>query len=330
MKRLFRILCFLSLALCLPLSATAAGNPKFLRIVSTSPGGIWHTFGTHFTEKLKAAYPDISISHAPGNSALNHSVVSQGKADIGLSYTPISMQSHLGQGEYTTASPDARVIGTHFASYMHPVVRSGLGIKHINDLKGRVVSVGKQSWANTKVVSQILDMFGITEKTLVASGGQMQYLGWPDVDSSMQDRRLDAFMYFSSVPSPLLLRLAENPGIDLPPYTQEDVDRIVATLEPKGGFSQMQYPKDPYKNVAGDFPCPIMWSIIVVNKNLPDDLVHGMTKILYEDKDLREFMGGGSSLNIDLATESLLPEVVPFHPGAKRYLVAKGVFKEPK
>lgn len=330
MKVSFRILCVFLCIVYLPATAFAAETPKFLRIVTTSPGGIWHTFGTHFAEKLKAAYPDISVSHSPGNSALNHSAVSQGKADIGLSYTPISIDSYLGKGEYKTTSPNARVIGTHFASYMHPVVRPGLGIKNIHDLQGKIVSVGKQSWANTKVVSQIIEMFGITEKTLIANGGQMQYLGWPDVDSAMQDRRLDAFMYFSSVPSPLLMRLAENPGIDLPPYTQEEVDKIVANLEPKGGFSQMQYPKNPYKNVKGDFPCPIMWSIVVVNKDLPDDLVYGITKILYENKDLRDFMGGGTSLSIDLATESLLPEVVPFHPGAKRYLQEKGGFKEPK
>lgn len=298
--------------------------PKFFKIVSTSPGGLWYTFGSHLAEKLQKAFPNMSVSHVPGGSNKNHQLVSSGKAQMGFSFTPISVQAYNGTGSYSRAWKDARVIGTFYPAYLHPVVRAGLDIKDIKDLQGHVVSPGKRQWGTAKISMQILKQFGITEQSLADHGGQMQFLGFKDVASMMQDRRLDGFMYYASVPSPLLIKLAETPGIQLPAYTQDEVDKILANLTPKGAFTQATYPKNPYPGVKGGFPCPVMWSIFLVNKDVPDDVVYKITKILYEDKDLRSFMGGGLSLNVKHATDSLADGPIPFHPGAIKYLKEKG------
>ena len=36
----------------LPAMGMAQDVPKFFKIVSTSPGGLWHTFGTQLADKL--------------------------------------------------------------------------------------------------------------------------------------------------------------------------------------------------------------------------------------------------------------------------------------
>ncbi len=306
------------------LKADSPDAPEFFRIVSTSPGGLWHTFGTRLTDRLERAFPDTSFSHRPGGSDQNHRMVSSGQAQLGFSFTPISVQAHTGSGDFDEAWEDARLIGTFYAAFLHPVVRAGIDVDHISDLQGRVVSPGQREWGTTAVVTQILEMFDITEESLAEQGGRMEYLGFGDVQSMMQDRRLDAFMYYASVPSPLLTRLSETPGIQLPAYTQEDVDMILENLEPQGGFSQAQFPADPYPGSEGDFPSPVMWSIFVVSKDVPDDVVYEITRILYEDESLRDFMGGGTSLNIDYAADGLEDSGIPFHPGAQKYLEEHG------
>jgi TRAP transporter TAXI family solute receptor len=303
-----------------------AAELKFFKIVSTSPGGIWHTFGIQLADALQKELPGISINHAPGGSNKNHIMVNNNEAQMGFSFTPVSLEAYLGKGPYKKPYKDVRVIGTHFATFLHPVVRKGTNITHISQLKNKVVSPGKRGWGTTAICMQILKMYGITPESMKEAGGMMQFLGFPDVTSMMQDRRLDAFMYYSSVPSPLLLTLSENPGIDLPPYTEKDVEMILSKLEPKGAFIKLQYPKNPYKGVKGDFPCPIMWSIFLVNKDVPDDIVYKVTKVLYETKSLRDFMGGGSSLNLQYATAGLKGGPIPFHPGAIRYFKDKGVW----
>jgi TRAP transporter TAXI family solute receptor len=329
-KRLIMMLTgALALAAANALYATpveAADNPQFFKIVSTSPGGLWHTFGTQLTEKLQRRFPNITFNHVPGGSNKNHKLVSTGQAQMGFSFTPVSLEAWKGEGDFDRPYQKVRVIGTFYPSFLHAVARAGTGIKSMSDLKGKVISPGKREWATTKIVMEILKTEGITEKSLAESGGRFQYLGFKDVANMMQDRRLDAFMYYGSVPSPLLLKLSETPGIDIPPYTQKEVDKALAVLTPKGAFTQMTYPENPYKGVKGNFPAPVMWSIFLVAEDLPDDLVYEITKIIYEDPDLNKFMGGGPSLNVKHATDSLKGGPIPFHEGAIRYLKERGVW----
>ena len=310
----------------LPAMGMAQDVPKFFKIVSTSPGGLWHTFGTQLADKLGKAFPEMAVSHVPGGSNVNHKLVSSGDAQMGFSFAPTSIEAWNGEGGFDQQWQDAQVVGTFYPAYLHAVARKGAGIENMEDMQGKVVSPGKREWSTAAIAMQILNDFGITEESLSADGGQMQYLGFGDVTNMMADRRLDAFMYYSSVPSPLLLKLNEQPGITIVPYTQEEVDRILPTLTPKGAYVEMTYPADPYKGSAGNFPVPTMWSIFLVNKDVPDAVVYELTKILYEDPDLKKFMGEDPSLALDYATTGLKGGVIPFHPGAQKYLEEKSAF----
>jgi len=327
-KRLLQAACAVVLfsATAVPAVAETTEMPKFFKIVSTSPGGIWHTFGVQLADKLTKAYPDVTFSHVPGGSNINHKLVSSGDAQMGFSFTPTSIEAWEGTGSFDRKWQNVRLIGTFYPAYLHAVARAGAGIETMRDLRGKVVSPGKREWSTSKVSQQILSYYGITETSLSENGGQMQYLGFGDVENMMADRRLGAFMYYSSVPSPLLLKLAEDPGIKIVPYTQEDVDKIMPTLKPKGGYVEMTYPTNPYKGNVGGFPVPTMWSIFIVNKDMPDELVYRITKILYEDSDLKKFMGADPSLSVRHATTGLKDTPIPFHPGAEKYLKEKNAF----
>jgi TRAP transporter TAXI family solute receptor len=315
----------LTLALA-PGLAAAQDAPKFFKIVSTSPGGLWHTFGTQLADKLGKAFPEMSVSHVPGGSNVNHKLVSSGEAQMGFSFSPTSIEAWNGEGSFDEKWQDARVVGTFYPAYLHAVARKGSGIETMSDLQGKVVSPGKRTWSTAAIALQILKDFGIDEESLAKNSGQMQYLGFGDVTNMMADRRLDAFMYYSSVPSPLLLKLNEQPGITIVPYTQEEVDRVLPKLTPAGAYVQMTYPTDPYEGSAGGFPVPTMWSIFLVNKDVPDDVVYELSKILYEDADLKKFMGADPSLSLANATTGLKGGVIPFHPGAQKYLEEKGAY----
>lgn len=308
------------------MAAAADDNPEFFKIVSTSPGGIWHTFGTQLSEKLQKKFPDIAFSHTPGGSQKNQMLVSEGKAQMGFSFTPVSLEAWNGEGSFDRKYQNVRLIGTFYPAYLHAVTRKDANIKSMADLQGKVVSPGKREWSTAQAVMQILETKGITEELLAANGGQMQFLGLNDAGNMMQDRRLDAFMYYGSVPSPLLLKLSESPGIDIPPYTEEEVEQALDALTPKGAYTKMMYPADPYKGVKGDFPVPVMWSIFLVSADMPNDLVEEITKTIYEDPDLQKFMGGGPSLNVELATSSLKDGPIPFHDGAIAYLKKKNAW----
>lgn len=308
------------------LASAAEDNPQFFKIVSTSPGGIWHTFGTQLAEKMQKKFPDIAFSHTPGGSQKNQMLVSEGKAQMGFSFTPVSLQAWNGEGGFEKKFQNVRLIGTFYPAYLHAVTRKDANIVSMADLQGKIVSPGKREWSTAQAAMEILETKGINEESLAEHGGQMQFLGLNDASNMMQDRRLDAFMYYASVPSPLLLKLAETPGIDITPYTEEEVNAALEALTPTGAYTKMTYPANPYKGVKGNFPVPVMWSIFLVSADMPNDLIEELTRTIYEDPDLQKFMGGGPSLNVELATSSLKDGPIPFHDGAITYLKSKNAW----
>jgi TRAP transporter TAXI family solute receptor len=305
-----------------------AADIKFFKILSTVPGGSWHTQGTHLADVLQKQIPEITFNHSAGGTDRNNHLVSSNQAQMAFTFVPSANEAYNSRGLYEGREPAQNVayLGTQSAFFIHPVVRKGVEVSHINQLKDKALSPGRRVWFTAWVASQILDAFGINAQSVEQAGGTMHYLGLKDARSMMQDRRLDAFMYYSSVPSPLMWSLAENPGISIPAYTEQDVDMLLEKLEPKGAFTKLNYPENAYKGVKGGFPCPVMWAIFIVNKDLPEDLVYKITKVIYETKSLRDLAGGGTSYSYEWATHSLKDGPIPIHPGAVRYYKEKGVW----
>src|SRR5690606_19196517 len=136
--------------------------------------------------------------HTPGGSQKNHMLVSEGKAQMGFSFTPVSLDAWNGEGGYDKKYQNVRLIGTVYPAYLHAVARQDTGIKSMSDLRGKIISPGKREWSTAQAAMRILETKGINEETLAANGGQMQFLGFKDASNMMQDRRLDAFMYYGS------------------------------------------------------------------------------------------------------------------------------------
>ena len=57
----------------------------------------------------------------------------------------------------------------------------------------------------------------------------------------------------------------------------------------------------------------------------PDDLIYSITKTLYEHTDeLAQVHNAGAAFTLD--NPGLFIDIIPFHPGAEKYLKEVGVF----
>ena len=82
----------------------------------------------------------------------------------------------------------------------------------------------------------------------------------------------------------------------------------------------------PAKTYSGqDKPVPTLsvQAILVVNKDMPDDMAYNLTKLLYENvDDIAKAHNKGSEISLEKARQGV---TIPFHPGAEKYLQEKGV-----
>ncbi|WP_192868219.1 TAXI family TRAP transporter solute-binding subunit, partial [Calderihabitans maritimus] len=66
------------------------------------------------------------------------------------------------------------------------------------------------------------------------------------------------------------------------------------------------------------------WAVLYVKKDLPEDLVYQLTKVMYENTEqIAQAHARGKQITIENATKGIAP--VPFHPGAARYYREKGL-----
>jgi TRAP-type uncharacterized transport system substrate-binding protein len=67
-------------------------------------------------------------------------------------------------------------------------------------------------------------------------------------------------------------------------------------------------------------------TILVTNKDLPDELVYQITKSLWEGRE--ELIKVKDIWNQVVLEDALLGAAIPVHPGAQRYYDEKGVVKK--
>lgn len=322
------ILVALALAGSAAAAAADAWKPELttLRITSTSPGGTWHTYGQKLAAALEKVLPGVAITNSPGGSLLNPQILDRNEAQIAFQFAPTAAEAWLGTGSYKTKLQNGRMLGIMVSAPIHIVVRGDSKITKISDLTTSRLSVGKRTWDSTRIMLETLDALGITPEKMKAAGGVVHWLGFPEDETMMQDRNLDAFMYFGSIPSPLLFRLSqEGPGIRVLPFTDGDVQKILARLTPKGAFFPQRFPKHPYKGVPGDFPSVGFTQVITVHKDLSNEMVYRIARVVYESPELIEFLGLKDTFRLADMFTGVMEGVVPPHPGAVRYFLEKEV-----
>ncbi len=100
---------------------------------------------------------------------------------------------------------------------------------------------------------------------------------------------------------------------------------IKAVLSKNKEFSRMSIPANTYRGQTQTLNGVGVWTVIVVSKNLSDDLVYNITKHMFAN---RQFLKERHNMFRDLAPENIVDAVIaPLHPGAERYYKEIGVLK---
>ena len=151
-------------------------------------------------------------------------------------------------------------------------------------------------------------------------GGTIHHVGYSDSVSLMKDGHIDAFVALTSVPQASLLDLEFNPGVRFLPIDKPILDGI---LKDNPGYVSMDITSAAYKSIKEPVPTLGAVTILVANKNLPDDVVYEITKALWDGHaELAKVKKVWNAVKLENA---LLGAAVPVHPGAQKYYTEKGI-----
>ncbi len=316
-KFLFRLA---PLALAGLLAATAANAETFVRMVSGPAGGSWYPLGAKIAEVLGKNVPGIATSNGPGGGVSNVQDVNRAEAELGWSYAHTAFNGSKGQGKFTKAQGNVRHFATLYPAALQTAVPKDSKVMSYADLKDKNISPGKAKWSGYAATELLLTYYGFNVDDVKKNGGTIHHVSYSDSVALMKDGHIDAFMGLTSVPQASFIDLNFNPGVRF--LAVDDAVRAKFMAD-NPGYIDTVIPKDAYEGLPGDVPTLGVVTVLVVHKDLADDVVYQMAKALWDNHG--EFVKVKKVWNSVKLEDALLGAKIPVHPGAQRFYDEKGV-----
>src|SRR2546423_2558189 len=150
----------------------SAGSPalaqqRFFRIGTGGAGGTYYPVGGMIANAIST--DKINVSAVATNGAVaNVNGIVGGSMESGFSQADVNAWAYTGTGIYEGKPKieELRVIANLFPESVHVIVRKGLGIKSLADLKGKRVSIDEPGSGTLVNARALLAAYGVTEKDI--------------------------------------------------------------------------------------------------------------------------------------------------------------------
>jgi uncharacterized protein len=302
----------------LALASSAAAQP--LGIGTNPQGTMVYTLGAAVSKALADTAKMHSRLQPQSGTGTMVPLVNSGEIDIGFCNAREFYDSYLGVGSSDKhPNPNLRAIAVLFPLQVGLLVRNDSNIKSVKDLKGKTFSYG---YASQEVIKILLD-------GMLANAG----LTVNDVKTVMVPnliRGIDELMAgrvdvsFFALGQAKVSEADAAVGIRFLP-----LDDSPAAVEAMLKVVQVGYVQEvqPASNLAGvKAPIPVAHYdyVAFANKDVPDERVKTITRILAEQRDA---MAQSLPLFRQLKPERMYSSKlqVPYHPGAIAYFNEKGI-----
>jgi hypothetical protein len=318
---MYKITRLLGVVAVVALISTVASADTFVRIASGPSGGSWYPLGAKMAEIFGKNVKGISTSNGPGGGVGNVLDVNKGEAELGWTYGHTAYDGYKGVAPvFKKANPNVRHLATFYPAGFQTAVLASSNIKSYADLKNKNISPGKAKWSGYAAFKMVAGKYGFGVEDVKKAGGVVHHVGYSDSVALMKDGHIDAFTGLTSVPQASFLDLEFKPGIRLLPLDEKILGDI---LKSNPGYIRIDIDSSHYKSIKTPVPTLGAVTIMVVNKDVPEDVVYNITKALWDNHaDLVAVKGVWKKVHLKNA---LLGAALPVHPGAKKYYDEKGV-----
>ncbi len=291
-------------------------KPKFMSIVTGGTGGTYYPLGGAFAEIISDATGIQTNAEVSGASAENMNTLKDGNAEIAFSQTDIASYAKEGKLMFEGAAVDnVSAIGTLYPETIQIVTTAKSGIKTVEDLKGKKVSVGAPGSGTNPNAEQILEVHGMTFDDI-----NKQDLSFDESTAGIQDGTIDAAFVTAGTPTGAVEGLSATEDIVIIPIAQDKID---ALIEKYPYYIKDEVPAGTYK-LKDAVSTVAVQAMLVVSNDLSEDVVYDVTKAIFENLD-KVTHAKGKLIKAENAVKGVGIEI---HPGAQKYYDEKGIKAE--
>lgn len=331
----FKALAGAALAVGLMTQTTTAQDMQFFRIGTGGTAGTYYPIGGLIANAISnppgsRACEDggscgmpglIATAVASNGSVGNVNSINGGTLEAGFSQSDVAYWAQTGTGlwEGQPAVEKLRLIANLYPESIHLIARADAGITSVADLKGKRVSLDEPGSGTLVDAKIILEAFGMTEADITP-----EYLKPDQASDRMRDGAMDAFFFVGGYPAGAIAELSSQHDVVIIPIAGPEIDALKTKYS---FFATDSFPAGTYKGQDADVATISVGAQMVTSADLPEELVYGITKALYNETTQKLFANGHAKGKFITQDNAVLGAGIPFHPGAEKFYKEVGVLK---
>jgi TRAP transporter TAXI family solute receptor len=293
------------------------GDGVELIMASGGVGGTYYPLAGGIAKLWKDAISGVNVTvQATGASVANIRLLGKNEVDLALVQNDTAEYGRTGGETFAEKKEkygNYLAIGALYAEPVQIVVPADSSVKRIEDLKGKTVVVGAAASGTELVSRQILAAYGMT----LADRKDIKplFLGFAEGATALRENSADALVIVAGIPNAALADVQTVTPIRLLPI---DVNKLGKN---HNFFVEFLVPANTYKGMNSDVKAAALKAMLVVRDEMNGQLIYEMTKALFEKAST---IGHAKAKEFDakLAVQGV---TIPFHPGAARYFMEKGI-----
>lgn len=302
--------------------AETTGGPVEISIGASPPGGSWYPTAIAMGDLLAKGYAELhdnelkfSIGIAGGTG--NVMAVDSGEMSFGLTDGSVANAGYKGTEPYEKEFNNIRsLIVLEPAAYQYVCLKEK-DIYEMEDLKGKSVNAMPRGFGSEVTNKLILSAFDMSYDDF----SRVEHLGYSESVNLLRDNRVDAVLFATcAFPHSAIIELSTVRDIRILGFTEEEVKRI---REVESSFTPFIMPAGTYEGQDEDILTVADNEVLIVNKDVSDDVAYAMTKSIIENI---KVLGDVNAALKDLVPKNMAQEFgIPVHPGAQKYFEEVGL-----
>lgn len=320
-------------SLLIGVSGAAGDDTRLFRIGTGGLGGLYFPAGQAIARTLSAAATSndcvedgacvpgiLAVAQLSNGSVANVEAISIGLLEAGLSQADIAHWAYTATGPFAGRKPmtHLRAIANLYPETLHVIARRESGIRRIEDLRGRRVSLDEPGSGTLADARLVLQAHGITEQDIdpiyVSPAVSLEHVraGTLDAVFLVVGLGADSVHMFADTTDAIMLPIEANAAETI---INEEKYFVRATI-----------PAGTYRSV-GEVATLSIGAQLVTSTRMSADLIYAATRAIWHPRNLailRKAHAQGSNVSLESALTGI---AIPLHPGAVRFYRERGLIE---
>ena len=293
-----------------------------ITITAGGTSGSWFIAGSAFQDGFAQAITGSKFNVIPGGGAANPIRIDRGEAQVGFTYATNAKSAVSGTDPYKEKADNIRAMANlQILQYLVFGVVEKVPLNSfeewIQKKAALTICPGPRSMGGWLTFRRMLKAYGASEKETENWGSKYIHAGWSESVQQVLDGHAQALTTQAPVKVPFMVDLAQARPIKFLAIK----DTVRQRMAQEYGYAAIDMPADTYKGQPEPVPTVADSVVLLVNKDVPDDLVYHMVKVICENKVKWE---NTHAMFKPFDPAKAFDTSIPLHPGAAKYYKEKG------